>query len=229
MEWLIAGGTAAWLGILTSISPCPLATNIAAVSYISRRMTVPSAVIAAGLLYGLGRMLTYAIIAALTISSLMSTPGLSHWLQKYVSLFIGPLLILVGMVLVGLLTFSTGSGRLLDGLKRRSEQLGLGGSFLLGALFALSFCPTSAALYFGALLPLCAREGSTFVLPLVYGAATALPVVAFGLLLSLGAKQVAGTLKRLTDFERWARLATGVVLIGIGVFLTISHSLRILS
>lgn len=225
---LLAVMSALWLGILTSISPCPLATNIAAVSYISRRVVEPRWVLVTGLLYAFGRMVTYAAIAALLVYSILAAPGVSQWLQKYINLFVGPLLILVGMVLLDLLSLNLGRGGWLEGMKAKSERLGTGGGFLLGVLFALSFCPTSAALYFGALLPLSMREGSPLLLPLAYGLGTALPVIGFAALLSCGASQVGAAYRRLADIDRWTRLMTGLLMLGVGLYLTISHSLRIL-
>jgi cytochrome c biogenesis protein CcdA len=100
--WL-AAGSALWLGMLTSISPCPLATNIAAISYVSRSLGQSWKTVLSSLLYTLGRVLAYTVLGALVVASLLSAPGLAVWLQKYLNLFLGPLLILVGMVLLGLI------------------------------------------------------------------------------------------------------------------------------
>ena len=102
-EFLIGIASAFWLGILTSISPCPLATNIAAISFVGRRVGSPAKVFLAGLLYTAGRTLTYLVLGVLLVSSLLSAPYLSHVLQKYMNKALGPILILVGMVLVELI------------------------------------------------------------------------------------------------------------------------------
>lgn len=103
-ELLVMLGGALWLGVLTSISPCPLATNLAAISYVSRDVGSPGKVLLAGLLYTLGRVLVYTALAALLVASVLSTPGVAQWLQANLNKFLGPLLILVGMVLLGLLS-----------------------------------------------------------------------------------------------------------------------------
>jgi len=104
-EWILALTSAFWLGILTSISPCPLATNIAAISFVGRRVDSPRKVLISGLLYTAGRMFTYMVLGMVLVASLLSAPSLSHTLQKYMNLALGPLLIVVGMVLLELITY----------------------------------------------------------------------------------------------------------------------------
>ncbi len=113
-------------------------------------------------------------------------PGLSVWLQKYLNLFLGPFLILVGMILLELLELPTGSGSGLNRLRTHVEKLGLAGSGLLGILFALSFCPVSAALFFGSLIPLAIANESKVLLPAVYGIGTGIPVIVFAVMLVFG-------------------------------------------
>jgi len=222
-EFLLAIVTAAWLGFLCSISPCPLATNIAAISFVGRKVGKVGAVLGAGLLYTLGRTLTYAILGMLLVGGLTAASALSHVLQKYMNLLMGPLLILVAMVLLGLIRFNTGSGgRLGEAVRRRAERFGVGGAFLLGVLFALSFCPTSAALFFGSLLPLAVRLESGFLLPGVFGVATGLPVLLFAFLLAFSANKVGRAYHRLAGFEVWAQRITGVVFLAAGFYLTLT-------
>jgi len=216
-EFLLAAFSAIWLGILTSISPCPLATNVAAISYVSRRVDKPGKVLLHGLLYISGRTLTYAVLGVLLVSSLLSAPALSHLLQKYMHLALGPILILVGMVLLELISFplpSFGGGRMQD----RIDSLGAWGALLLGILFALSFCPVSAALFFGSLLPLAVQHESGIVLPVLYGIATGLPVALFSLVIAFGLQRLAEAYTALTGFELWARRLTGILFIGIGLY-----------
>ncbi len=174
-----AVATALWLGILTSISPCPLATNIAAVSYIARRIDRPRLVLLSAFTYSLGRAVAYAAVSAVVVLGLLSVPGVSQFLQRYMNKLLGPLLVLVGMYLLGLLiSFGVSTTAGSDELRKKAAEGGVLGAALLGALFALSFCPVSAALFFGSLVPLSLQHGSKVVLPVVYGLGTALPVVA---------------------------------------------------
>ena len=138
-------GGAFWLGVLTSVSPCPLATNLAAISYVGRNVGSPGKVFLAGVLYTLGRVLVYVALAALLVASVLSSPGVSLWLQANLNKFLGPLLILVGMTLLGLLSLGLSGSGISERLQQRVDRLGLAGAGLLGLVFALSFCPVSAA------------------------------------------------------------------------------------
>ncbi|GGQ17706.1 aromatic aminobenezylarsenical efflux permease ArsG family transporter [Shewanella litoralis] len=218
-EWSIMLMSAFWFGILTSISPCPLATNVAAISYISKGVQSPSKVIFTGLAYTLGRMLSYLALGVILVGSLLSAVSLSVVLQKYMNLLLGPILILVGMFLLELLTLRLpGKGDLIETLKAKINPQGYVGALLLGVLFALSFCPTSAALFFGSLLPLALESQSSIALPAIYGIATGLPVLLFAILLGISANKVASTYNHLMTFEHWARKITGGVFIAIGVY-----------
>ena len=224
---LLAMAWAAWFGILTSISPCPLATNIAAISFIGRRIGSPRAAVATGLLYTLGRTLVYVVLGTLLVFSLLSAPGVSHLLQKYMNKLLGPILILVGMVLVGLIQFNTKGSRLGESVGRRVETWGMWSGLALGIVFALSFCPGSAALFFGTLVPLAVKYESPLLLPTVYGAGTALPVLVFAILIVLGTGAVGQAFNRIAQFERWARRVTGVIFIGIGVYFSLVYIFRV--
>ncbi|RMF71055.1 MAG: sulfite exporter TauE/SafE family protein [Planctomycetota bacterium] len=226
-EWWTAAASAAWLGILTAISPCPLATNIAAISYIGRRVERPGAALLTGLLYALGRSVVYVAIAALLVTSVLSAPTVSLVLQKYMTRLLGPLLILVGMVLLGLWRPRLGGGAWGSAIGRRVADWGVLGGLLLGAVFALSFCPASAALYFAGLIPLAIRSESSVALPLVFGVSTALPVVAFAVLLVVSANAMARVFERVGAFERVARRVTGVVFVLVGVYLSLALIFRV--
>jgi cytochrome c-type biogenesis protein len=217
-ELAIALVSAFWLGVLTSISPCPLATNIAAISFVGRRVGSPGKVFSAGLLYTSGRALTYLVLGMLLVSSMLSAPSLSHVLQKYMNMALGPLLIIVGMILLELISFNISGRGISERMQKKVESLGVWGATLLGVVFALSFCPTSAALFFGSLLPLALKHQSGITLPVVYGIATGLPVLVFAVLIAMGANKVARVYNRIVAFERWARWITGVLFILVGIY-----------
>lgn len=225
--WL-AVGTAFWLGILTSISPCPLATNIAAVSYVGRRVGSARAVLAAGMLYTAGRSLVYLVLGAAAVWSLMSMVTVSAFLQGTLPRLLGPLLIAVGLVLLGVFEFALPNFGANERVLRRVERGGVWGAGLLGIVFALSFCPVSAGLFFGSLLPLAVDRGSPLLLPFVFGIGTALPVAVFAVLLAAGAGWLGTALDRVQIFERWARRITAVVFIAVGVYETLRSTLYVL-
>jgi cytochrome c biogenesis protein CcdA len=209
--------SAFWLGILTSISPCPLTTNIAAISYVGRRVGRPASVLQAGLLYTAGRALAYLLLGVLLVGSLLSAPSLSQVLQKQMNMALGPVLIVVGLILLEVIRLPTSKGGGLSAaLQNKADSLGIGGAGLLGMVFALSFCPTSAALFFGSLLPLAVQQQSSLLIPGIYGLATGLPVLLFALLLAFGANKVAQAFNRITAFEHWARRLTGLLFLVVG-------------
>ncbi|MCJ7729636.1 MAG: aromatic aminobenezylarsenical efflux permease ArsG family transporter [Sedimentisphaerales bacterium] len=224
-EFVLATGAALWFGILTSISPCPLATNIAAISFIGRKVGRPAYVLSTGLLYTLGRALTYVILAIVLVKGLSSMPLVSHWLQKYMNRLLGPILILVAMVLLDLLSLGVSSGTLAQWCHKRAAGFGLAGAMLLGILFALSFCPVSAALFFATLIPLSVKHSSAVLLPTIYGLGTALPVLIFALLIATSADLMGRAFQRVTQFEVWARRITGIVFLAIGIYFTFVYTL----
>ncbi len=229
MDSASAGMLAAlWLGVLTSISPCPLATNIAAVSYIGKQVADVRRVLLAGIAYTLGRMVTYVGVGAIVVTGLLSIPAVSMFLQRYMILFIGPVLILVGMFLLELIRADFSGPGAGVSAARYAERGGIGGAGFLGILFALSFCPVSAALFFGSLVPLAVSRQSPVLLPSLYGIGTGLPVIAFAVLIAAGAKSVGVIFNRLTVFEWWARRVTGIIFIAIGVYLTLQRIFNIL-
>ena len=220
-EFMLAAASAFWLGILTSISPCPLATNIAAISYVGRRVDSTRHVLLAGLLYTLGRVLAYMALAFILVKTALSIPQVSLFLQKYMHLLIGPTLIIVGMFLLGLITINFGGGGMSDSFKKRVDAWGVGGALLLGVAFALAFCPTSAALFFGNVMASLEAK-STFALPLIYGVGTALPVIGFAVLLAAGSNKLGAAFNAVGKIERCARQVTGWLILLVGVWMTLT-------
>ncbi len=222
MTFGLALGSALWLGILTSISPCPLATNIAAISFIGRQVSRTRQVVASGLLYVVGRTLAYVLLATVLLSGLLASDWLSRLLQQYLNVLLGPLLIVVGLVLLdmlgGGLTLNLAGSR----LQARAAKGGPWWAAALGFLFALSFCPASAGLYFGALLPLAASQESRLLVPTVYAVGTGIPVVVFALLIAFGGQYLGKAFDRLTQIERWVRIVTGFIFVVAGLYLSLT-------
>lgn len=221
--FLIGAASAAWLGILTSISPCPMATNVAAVSFIGREVRSPSQVLLTGAIYTLGRTAAYTTVAALVEVSVFSIPDVAFFLEMYMNKALGPLLILVGIVLLDVLPLSFSTSCVTEKIETRLRTSGLAGAGILGVVFALSFCPVSAALFFGSLVPLAIVHGSTLLLPSLYGIGTGLPVFAFAALIALGAHRVGTAFSRLVRFEKWARRLTAVTFIAVGVYFCLNY------
>ena len=210
--------SALWLGILTSLSPCPLATNIAAVSFIGRQYRKTSGVLLSGLAYVLGRMAAYLGLGAVLIAGILSTPGLSGFLQKSMNKILGPVLILAGMVLLDLLRFPTSMGGIGEKVREKAGKGGLPGAVLLGVLFALSFCPVSAALFFGSLIPLSVAGDSPVIYPLLFGFGTGIPVIVFAVMIAFGMRSIEAVFRGVTRVELWVRRVTGAVFIVAGIY-----------
>jgi cytochrome c-type biogenesis protein len=212
-------GTALWLGMLTSISPCPLATNIAAISFIARDVG-SSRVLLNGVFYTFGRTLVYVLLGVVIVGSLLSIMDTAQFLQVQMNKILGPVLIVIGIFLLGFIRLPGLDLHLAERFGKRVGGVKLVGPVLLGVLFALSFCPVSAGLFFGSLIPLSLGAGSTLFLPTLFGIGTAVPVLAFAVLIALGAKSAARAFGKLRTFETWARRVTGVVFILAGAYLS---------
>jgi len=227
------------LGLITSISPCPLATNIAAVSFLSRSVGNSRRVLLSGLLYTLGRTVAYVGLGVgiLYLLQFILTSGgqagpvdpkdaaalLSRRFQKYGPMVLGPVLMLVGMLLLGLLEF-TASLNL--GGKKLQDRVSKGGAFWafpLGILFALWFCPVSATFFFIGLIGLSTQHASPVLLPTLFGIGTAVPVIGFAFLIAFAGQWVGTAFNRLTQIERWIRTITGVVFLLAGLYYTLTH------
>ncbi|MBK5092532.1 MAG: sulfite exporter TauE/SafE family protein [Actinobacteria bacterium] len=206
------------LGLLTAISPCPLATNIAALSYVSKKLDNRKYTVLASVLYTAGRMLAYSIIGALLILIGLSASRVSLFFQDYADKILGPLLIFFGLVMLDVLKFSLFKGRITAAIQERIGDWGLVSSFLLGILFALAFCPYSAILFFGMLVPIALASTGGIGFPAIYGFGTGLPVILFAVALSLGVSELGKHILRIQKFEKYFRWFAGVVFIGVGVY-----------
>jgi cytochrome c-type biogenesis protein len=210
--------SALWLGILTSISPCPLASNIAAVSFLSKKITHPAAVFLSGLAYTLGRMIAYAVVGWMIIHSLTSISQSSMFLQQYMGKALGPVLIVTGLILLEVLVFRLPGFSFSHKHHHKLAESGTPGAFFLGFIFALAFCPVSAALFFGSLIPLALNHPAGGALPFIYGIGTGLPVLAFAVAIALGVKSLSHWFHKLTAVELYTRKITGVIFIAAGIY-----------
>ncbi len=222
-ELLTASIWGLWFGILTSISPCPLATNIAAISFIGKPLAHPKYIFLTGMLYTLGRTLTYTIPGILLVTSILSAPVVSEFLQVYMNKILGPVLIITGMFLLELLSVNFGGAGVSEKVHKQAGKWGVWGGLILGVVFAMSFCPVSAALFFGSLIPLAVKYESYFLLPILYGVGTALPVFAFAIFIAFGADFIGKAFNLLSKFEVWARNLTGIVFILVGLYLSVIY------
>ncbi len=212
-----------FLGLMTAISPCPLATNITAIAYISKRIDNSRHTLLAGIVYTTGRMAAYVAVAAVIVFFGMNLRIIALGLQHYGELLLGPFLVLCGLYLLGIFHFDRlpGGDRfsgLMSGIPARLADKGYLGAFLLGVIFALSFCPFSAVLFFAMLIPLALGVGDPLIIPAVFAIATGLPVIVISYLLVRGLGKFSGVIQGIGGVERWIQRAVAAVFIIVGVY-----------
>lgn len=210
-----------FIGLMTAISPCPLATNITAIAYTSKKIDNSKHTLLVGFLYTFGRMFTYVALASLIVWFGMQTQTISLFLQKYGEKILGPLLLVIGIIMLDvlkLLFFKTNNK--LNELKEKLAKKGFLGSFLLGIIFALAFCPFSAVLFFGMLIPLALKAGDGLIIPAVFAFATGLPVIIFSIILVKSVSKLGKIMNKVQTFELWMRRIVAVVFILAGLYYT---------
>jgi cytochrome c biogenesis protein CcdA len=222
---IVALLSALWTGILASVSPCPLATNVAAVAYISKNLERPSSVIISGLLYTVGRVFAYASLGAVIVTGLLAVHDISFFLQKHMNMLLGPILLIASLFLLELIRIPLPRCFLPERFEKRALGWGHAGSALLGFLFGLSFCPVSAALFFGVLIPVAIERQSAVAIPALFGIGTGLPVIAFAILLASGFKGIGSLLTNISHVGLWARRITAIIFILLGFYFTIRYTI----
>ena len=228
MEWLQSlldssttpAVTAFLLGLLTALSPCPLATNIAAIGYIGKRIGNRKGVFLQGLLYVLGRTIAYTLLGVVLIAVLRSGAsvfGIQNFIATYGEMALPPALLLIGLLMlfgnrINLPSFGFGGKG--DWLARQ----GGAGALLLGVLFALAFCPTSGVFYFGMLIPMSASTTMGYMLPIFFAVATAMPVLVVAWILAFCAGQIGTAYGKMQTMQKWLNIVVGVLFIAIGIY-----------
>jgi len=213
MPWL----TALILGLMTAISPCPLATNITAIGFISKDLENRNRVFLNGLFYTLGRAITYTLIP-LIIYFGADQFKFSGFFQRYGEKIIGPLLVLIGIFMLDIVRINfPGFGRLSEKMEKRKTWRYIN-AVLLGIVFALAFCPYSGVLYFGMLVPLTISSASGLYLPVVFAIATGIPVIIVAWVLAYTVSGIGVVYNRIKIFELWFRRVIAVVFIIVGLY-----------
>ncbi len=210
--------TAFLLGILTSISPCPLATNITAIAYISKELKTVKNTLLNGLFYTLGRGISYTLLATLIyfgISSFSISSIFEGWGDK----ILGPILIVIGLIMFGVIKIDINvKNEKIEKLKEYLSQKGYVGSMLLGILFALAFCPYSGVLFFGVLIPLVLNSTESLLLPPLFALGTGLPVIIFSFFIAFGMQKVSQAFHIVQKIEKLMRYLVGLVFMITGLY-----------
>lgn len=226
MEWLDALAqnrdlpilAAFALGLLTAISPCPLATNISATAYIAKNISDKRLVLWSGVLYTLGRMFSYTIIGAIIFFG-ASKFNVAKIFQGNGEKFIGPVMVIIGLIMLNVIRLNFLSrGSFTDKLSEKFKDRGLLGSFGLGAIFALAFCPYSGALFFAMLIPMMLSDGAGLLLPVVFSFGTGLPVILFAIVIAYSMQKLGKYFQAVQKIEKVMRIVAGVVFILTGLY-----------
>lgn len=212
--------TAFILGLMTAISPCPLATNITAIGYLSKDFKNRKQVLFRGLVYTVGRAITYTLIGLIIFFG-ASQFKISGFIQQWGEKILGPILIVVGLLMLGLIKLNImGIGKLHDKIEQLNRNRFID-VLVMGIVFALAFCPYSGVLYFGMLIPLTITSVSGLYLPIVYAIATGIPVLIFTWIIAYSIANISLYFKRVKTFEYLFRRVVATVFIGIGIYYTL--------
>lgn len=219
---LMESNSAPWLsafllGLMTAISPCPLATNITAVGFISREIENKHRVFINGLLYTLGRAITYTAIALIIFLG-VDQFKFSGFFQQYGEKIVGPLLIIIGLFMLDFIKINfPAMGRLSTRMQNKENWNSLD-AILLGVFFALAFCPYSGVLYFGMLVPMTVSSASGLYLPVIFAIATGIPVIIFAWLLAYTVSGIGSVYHKVKTFEKWFRRIIAILFIVVGIY-----------
>jgi len=213
MPWI----SALVLGLMTAISPCPLATNITAVGFISKDIKDRNRVFVNGLLYTLGRAISYTVIA-LVIYFGADQFKFSGFFQIYGEKILGPLLIIIGLFMLDVIKIKFPGMSGLTSKMEAKTKWGYLDTILLGMVFALAFCPYSGVLYFGMLIPMTVASASGLYLPIVFALATGIPVIIFAWILAYTVSGIGAAYNKIRTFEIWFRRVIAVLFILVGIY-----------
>lgn len=213
MPWL----TALLLGLMTAISPCPLATNITAIGFISKDLEDRNRVFFNGLFYTLGRAITYTVLAIIIFLG-ADQLKFSGFFQRYGEKFIGPVLVIIGLFMLDVLRIKFPAFNKLASRMQDKTRWTYFDAVLLGLVFALAFCPYSGVLYFGMLVPMTVVSASGLYLPVVFAIATGIPVIIFAWIIAYTISGIGGVYNKLKIFELWFRRIIAVIFIAVGIY-----------
>jgi len=194
-------------------------TNLAATVWLTRHAASRRRALLGAFAYTAGRVAAYGAIAAILALGALGAPAVSHALQEWLPPFVGPLLVLTAMVLLELLPLPWSKNGMSQSTAERLARFGVLGEFGLGFLFALTFCPASAALFFGSLLPQALASPAVAPPVIAYGVGTAIPIGVFAVAVAIGASFASSFGEGIVRWQPKIRVVTGTVLLLLGLYL----------
>lgn len=215
--------SAVLFGLIGATSPCQLTTNLSAIAYVSRRPGEGRAWMEA-VTYTLGKVLVYTAAGGAVIALGLEIQSSTVPVVVVARKLLGPLLIVIGLMFLGLLNLRMSAGeRLTEAIQRRISVRGAWGAFLMGVVFSFAFCPTLFLLFFGLTIPLGLRSEAGLLVPGLFAVGTALPLLAYAGLLAAGSGLAGGYALRLSRGYPVVRRIAGVIFILAGINDTLTY------
>jgi cytochrome c-type biogenesis protein len=204
------------LGLLTAIAPCPMTINITAIGYIGRDFSNKKRLFLNGIFYAMGTIFAYSALAMILYFG-ADKFRISSLFQQYSEKIIGPLLLVIGVLMLGIVNIKFPAFNRLTEKFRARQHFRKWDAFLLGGILALAFCPYSGILYFGILVPLTISASAPW-LPVFYSSAAAIPVIIFAWLLAFTVSGIGKLYNKIKAIEFWFSKCVALLFIGIGIY-----------
>jgi cytochrome c-type biogenesis protein len=220
--------TAFILGLMTTISPCPLCTNVTAIGYLSKDVRSKRQIIQNGLMYSLGKIIAFTALAAVFVLGGSVLPT-QHFFETYGEMLLGPFLIIGGLFMLEFFKFHKhtsdhhSSESFSDKIINKSVAGSARWSLILGIIFSLAFCPYSGVLYFGGLIPLTLAHSFGLIYAVVFAIGTSLPVLLISWVLAYSISGIGSFYDKIQVFETWFRRSTAVVFILMGIYVMVEY------
>jgi cytochrome c biogenesis protein CcdA len=210
-------------GLVGALSPCQLTTNLSAIAYVSRRPG-EGQIWSEALGYTVGKMLVYTLLGGAVIILGFTLQQSAIPIVVITRKIVGPLMIVIGFGLMGLIRLRGSFGeRLARWLRAQIPQKGVLGAFLLGTVFSFSFCPTLLWLFFGLMIPLALASTGGWTFPGLFALGTALPLLVFAGLLVSGTDLSSKLTDRLKRYHQNISKVSGGIFILAGVNDTLTY------
>lgn len=209
-----------FLGVVGAVAPCQLTSNISAITIYGNKSLVDKVPWVHVFLFVLGKIVVYSVLGIIFWLLGKEVYSTLSQIMPVIRKAIGPLLIIIGLFMIGLFQWSK-TWRIFN-LPTKVFKDSYLGSFLMGVSFTLAFCPTMFVLFLLTLMPIVVITSYGAVLPAIFGIGTSLPLLfVIFLIWYFGAS--GAILKRSRKVGAITQKLAGVFLILIGFFDTLTY------
>ncbi|MHB9093339.1 MAG: urease accessory protein UreH domain-containing protein [Eubacteriales bacterium] len=211
--------TAFLLGILGSTSPCQLSTNTGAVALITKDGFNKKRYLVSAGSYVLGKITMYSVIGGVIILMGLNVRNLPIPIVVLVRKLSGPILVITGLYLLGLFSFSLPEIVKIDSLNKIfTKQGNFITGFGMGGFFSLAFCPTLYLLFFGITLPLSIKTPGGIFFPGIFAIGTSLPLILFVIVFTIGSDLLASKfMAKMKRANKYMKIIAGFIFIISGI------------